>query len=109
MVRHQRFEYGILVPSPLNPPNLTLQPWDSKYLYFNGSANLNNMGSPYPISSNYITIIGQFIEPDGITRKDFAQTIPFEAVLVTGATRNCYYNYTIGNHINSDCGKCVCR
>ena len=73
-------------PSSLNPPDLILYPGIPVYLYFslNGPNSLSYMSTPIPISSNFITILGQFIEADD-TRKDFAQTIPFEAVLVTGS------------------------
>ena len=68
----------------LNPQNLYLEPGHYYFLHFGtGGDNLVNMGEPYPISSTFLTFIGSFVEPDD-SLTPFGQTIPFEAVLVTG-------------------------
>jgi hypothetical protein len=70
-------------PSNLNPPNLTLKPGQYNFLYFSlNGGNINNLLVPNPISSNFLTVVGNFVEHDG-SQTPFGQTIPFEAVLVT--------------------------
>ncbi len=73
-------------PSNLNPPNLKLKPGHYYFLYFSvkqGSTNINELYTPNPICSNFLTFIGKFVEPDSSLTM-FGQTIPFEAVLITG-------------------------
>lgn len=72
-------------PSSLNPPSMTLKPGRYYFLYFsikNGSTNINELHTPNPICSNFLTFIGSFVEQVG-PPTPFGQTIPFEAVLVT--------------------------
>lgn len=58
----------------------TLIPEKYTFIYF---SNVNGNLPPSPrITSNFMTILGSFIENDG-TLTAFGQTIPFEAVLVT--------------------------
>lgn len=66
-----------------HPENLLLTPGRRVYLNFslNGPNKLDYMYSPIPIASNFLTILGSFVESDG-SLKGFAQTIPFEAVRI---------------------------
>ncbi len=62
---------------------LTLDPKNYYFLCYTGPNNqLNNLLSPNPISSNFLTFIGNFKEANG-NLTAVGQTIPFEAVLVT--------------------------
>lgn len=70
-------------PTNLNPSYL--DPGHYYFLHFslNGPNSLSYMYSPNPISSNFLTFIGNFVEADNSVTP-FGQTIPFEAILVTG-------------------------
>ena len=74
----------LIGPANLNPQNLIMYPQVPYDLHFslNGPNSLDYMYTPIPISSNFLTILGSFIEQDGSYR-DFGQTIPFEAVKVS--------------------------
>lgn len=74
----------LIGPNNLNPLGNRLQSMQYYFIYFsvNGPNSLSNMFTPNPISSNFITFMGNFVETGG-TLTPFGQTIPFEAVLVT--------------------------
>jgi hypothetical protein len=74
----------LIGPSNLNPPSLNFNAGAFHFIYFsvNGPNSLSYMYTPNPISSNFLTFIGDFTNSDG-THTTFGQTIPFEAVLVT--------------------------
>jgi hypothetical protein len=64
--------------------NLCLNSGQYYFLYYslNGPSDLTNLYTPNPITSNFLTFIGNFVEQNG-TLTNFGQTIPFEAVLIT--------------------------
>ena len=69
-------------PSNLNPSRL--EPGSYYFIHFslNGPNSLVDISTPNPVTLNFITIIGSFIEQDG-SLNGFAQTIPFEAVKIS--------------------------
>ena len=73
-----------LPPNSLNPTGLTLDPGEYYFLHFSSSTpkQLGDLKVPIPVTSNFITLVGNFVEQDGRLTQ-FGQTIPFEAVIIT--------------------------
>lgn len=71
--------------SSLNPTTLELDPGNYYFLHFtpnpNPAPNISKQAVPIPVSSNFITLIGNFVEQNGVLTP-FGQTIPFEAVII---------------------------
>lgn len=73
-------------PSTLNPSE-PMKPGTYYLIHFslNGPNSLVDISTPNPVTLNFMTIIGSFIEING-SYSGFAQTIPFEAVKISATT-----------------------